>query len=148
MWSNLYSMEEKWGEKISKNVLVYKRKVKGVSHSLFLTSERGFNSSTNDDRVSLRCVLLWCQTQRVIVVTAAEIFPVRVYYKTVWHACYVSVYKPHTRLLIFFGLYTRAPFQRTCHQWQLAIQWQVKWHSGFWLAMKHCCHGSCHCSIK
>ena len=22
------------------------------------------------------------------------------------------------------------------------IQWQIKWHSWFWLAMKHCCHGS------
>ena len=38
----------------------------------------------------------------------------------------------------------RAPFHRTCHQRQPAIQWQVKWHSGFWLAMKHCCYGSCH----
>ena len=42
------------------------------------------------------------------------------------------------------------PFNRTCHQWQLAIHWQIKWHSWFWLAMKHCCHGnsqwmtSCH----
>ena len=26
--------------------------------------------------------------------------------------------------------------------WQLAIQWQVKWHSGVWLDMKHCCHGT------
>ena len=45
----------------------------------------------------------------------------------------------------FIG-YTWAPFHRTCYQyqWQLAIQWQVKWHSGFWLAMKHCCHGNSH----
>ena len=39
--------------------------------------------------------------------------------------------------------YIWAPFHRPCHQSQLAIQWQVQWHSGFWLAMKHCCHGSC-----
>ena len=27
-------------------------------------------------------------------------------------------------------------------QWQFVIHWQIKWHSWFWLAMKHCCHGS------
>ena len=33
-------------------------------------------------------------------------------------------------------------FHRTCHHWQFVIHWQVKWHSWFWLAMKHCCHGN------
>ena len=53
----------------------------------FLTSESGFNSSTNDYLISLRSILLWCQTWQVIVVPSAEIFPVRVCYKTVSYAC-------------------------------------------------------------
>ena len=49
------------------------------------------------------------------------------------------------RVLTLFNevpLRTRGPFHRTCHQWQFVIHWQIKWHSWFWLAMKHCCHGS------
>ena len=45
---------------------------------------------------------------------------------------------------------TGGPFHGTCHQWQFLIQWQIQWHSWFWLAMKHCFHSksqwmtSCH----
>ena len=44
-------------------------------------------------------------------------------------------------------LKTRALYPKTCHQWQLAIQWQLHGNSSG-LAMKKCWHGSCHWMLK
>ena len=35
-----------------------------------------------------------------------------------------------------------APFHRSCHQCE------VQWLAWFWLAINHCCHGSCHWMIS
>ena len=51
---------------------------------------------------------------------------------------------PHLSRKPELGLKFMGPILRTYHQWQFFIQWQIKWNSWFWLAMKHCCHGSSH----
>ena len=46
--------------------------------------------------------------------------------------------------LVGYSRYTRALFHRTCHQWQLAIQWQLPWQQCFIANKNPECHFICH----